>query len=132
MAETDGGEDVLVVELFDPTFDEGAGALTYGANVLRGKQDVSGLAYAEAQQHGGTIAAQFTHASLFIDDCADRVVNCYTTNSRDPVGSLGTRNFCWTLSDFACTPCNGSWYGTGQECNQTFPACANNCFTNPA
>ena len=130
VAQTDGGEDVLVVELFTPTFDDKAGTLTYGANVPKGKQAVSGLAYAEAKQNDGTIAAQFTHASLFIDDCPD-IVNCYsgilpTSVGPIPGGPIGT---CYSWSKAKCLPCNGTSLDTlNNLCAKTYPTtCTEYC-----
>lgn len=127
VAQTDGGEDVLVVELFTPAFDQNAGTLTYGANVLKGKQAVSGLAFAEAKQQDGTIAAEFTHASLFIDDCPN-IVNCYSgvlPASVGPVpgGPIGT---CYSWSKGRCLPCNGTSLDTlNSLCATTYPTTCN-------
>ena len=139
VAQTDGGEDVLVVELFDPAFDEKAGTLTYGANVLKGKQAVSGLAYAEAKQQDGTIAAEFNNASLFIDSCADKHLYCYSNEKGVPAGwrgDLGVYNMCFTFSDLACTPCGpDSWQRADRDCHAKYPdqcPALYSCFTNPA
>jgi len=122
VAETDGGEDVLVVELLDSTFDENAGTLTYGANVLKGDQAVSGLAYAQAQQKDGTIAAEFTHASLFIDNCPDTSIWCFTSKGLlvcDAEGLVNNIGTCWSY--FSCNICHGT---PADYCSNAFPACA--------
>lgn len=125
----DGTEDVLVVELLNPAYDEAAGSLTYGVTVL---SDYSGegLAYVAAQQQDSQLAATFGRTSLFIDDCSNaNPLDCYNGCYTKAVGNLGERGMCWSWSDLGCKPCSGGWSGTADECNSQFSACNGKCFT---
>jgi hypothetical protein len=110
VAQTDAGENMLVVELLDPSFDAEAGALTYGVNLLPGDQPIDGLTISESTQIDGTIAADFTNASLFIDDCPDTDIWCFKPNKFAicaPEGSVRVGT-CWHWAVLACTLCRDS------------------------
>lgn len=126
VAQTDQGEDVLVIELIDPLIDESAGTLTYRANVLTGYTG-EGLAHAVSLQQDLMFAEEFTNASLFIDDCPD-IVNCYlgpVSVGPVPGGPIGT---CWKWSSIACLPCDGrSIERINASCNAKYSTCDNLC-----
>lgn len=126
VAQTDEGEDVLVIELVEPVIDEPAGTLTYGANVLTGYTG-QGLAHAVSLQQDLTFAEEFTNASLFIDDCPD-IVNCYlgpVSVGPAPGGPISTG---WKWSSIACLPCDGrSIERINASCNATYSTCNNLC-----
>ena len=127
--DADGNEDILVVELLNPTYDAEANSVTYGVNILSDYEG-SGLAHVAGRQQDEDLAPSFGEASLFIDDCPDaNPLNCYNVCFQDPVGNLGERGMCWSWSDFSCEPCSGGFDGTAQECNNAFPACGGACFT---
>lgn len=130
VAQTDAGEDVLVLELLNPSYDAAAGTLIYGANVLS-QYAGEGLAHVAARQRDDTIAPQFGRASLFIDDCpAQNPLECYSDCSTTQ-GNLGNQGMCWSWSAIQCVPCHGGgWSGTAATCNATFPSCDGKCFTN--
>lgn len=131
VAQTDAGQDTLVVELLDPAYDESAGTLTYGANVLGG-YDGAMLAHATAQQQDDAFAASFTHASLFIDDCPDISI-CYFT-ATIPMGSVpgGPIHTCWSWHTFSCLPCDGtSLKSLNALCNSTWAGCHDVCTVIP-
>ena len=134
VAQTDAGEDVVVVELFAPAYDEEAGTVTYGVNVLS-DYDGDGLAHIAAQDTIAELPADFGHASLFIDDCTSpKQVYCYSApnglDSGSLVGNLGSYPFCWHFGDLCCWPCESDsedyW---DRQCNQTFSeqACDGEC-----
>jgi hypothetical protein len=126
-----GEEDILVIELFNPTFtpggdDEGA-TLVYEARILENYTD-TGLGRVAQQQDDTAIPASFDGASLFIDDCADGVATCSPTGS-DQI--IATKKFgcCWaTLTCQNCHPLpsnfcddqpgceNGCDVGVGKQC----------------
>ena len=127
VAQTDAGDDVVVVELFAPTYDEGTGRVTYGVNILS-DYAVEGLAHAAAQDTIAELPADFVRASLFIDDCTSpKQVYCYSApsglDSGSLVGNLGSYPFCWHFGDLCCWPCESDsedYWNT--QCNQMFSA----------
>jgi hypothetical protein len=121
-------DDVLLLELLNPAYDEGTMTLTYEADVLqRYRGEV--LKPLAAKQQDQTIAEQFGTASLFIDDCPD-ITTCFAPGLI-PVGPVpgGPIGACWSWSAFACLPCNGQSlnYYAG-VCNNTYTFCNNQCF----
>jgi hypothetical protein len=129
-----GNEDVLVVELFDPSYDADAGTVTYGVNLLSDYE--GGLDFVASRQRGEDLAPEFGAVSLFIDDCSD-VSGCldYPANAKDSVyvGPLpdGTPSGqCWSWSSFSCNPCSGwSQQDYDNACNNAYPdQCNGLCF----
>jgi hypothetical protein len=132
VAQTSEGEDVLVVELFNPTLSQASGAdgaveVTYEARVLA-EYDSSGLASLSDRQGDGELPASFGPVSLFIDDCLDTTIRCMAAefvqvNDFSPVGT------CWTGG--CCTPCEGdgqlSYWTT--RCNEVYlQDCDGQCY----
>ena len=104
VAQTEAGEDVLVVELFDPVHDEAAGTLTYDVRVLAEDARI-GLASLAARQEDGELAERFDAASLFIDACPRR--QCWDAGSASCVSCQ-----CFQQGVQGC-PCTT---GTEQPC----------------
>ena len=111
----DGGEAVLVVELFDPVYAEGGGAdgeasVTYRARVLAGEPGER-LAPLAARQGDGQLPESFGPASLFVDapaaECPPSTIECYDSKCRTRIGDLGTMNRCQS-NIFFCCPCGGA------------------------
>jgi hypothetical protein len=118
-----GEDDVLVLELLNPTYDDDADLLIYEANIL-GEYAGENLAPVADRQQDQELASEFAHASLFIDDCPDAdPLDCFAGCSR--VGNLGNRGMCWNWGAFQCQPCGGGWIGAAAECDNTFPAQCN-------
>lgn len=124
-----GEDDILVIELLNPSYEAEAGLLLYEANILA-EYSGEGLAPIADRQQDLEIATEFDHASLFIDDCPDAdPLYCYAANC-ETVGHLGTQIMCWRWDDLECEPCNGYWNGTADMCNQRFPEqCQGKCKT---
>jgi hypothetical protein len=87
------------------------------------------MEFTEQPKDLAALHPQFGAAHLFIDDCADRTLDCWTSCNSGSVGSLGNQGFCWSWSDFACEPCDGGWDGSRAACDAQFPACNNACST---
>ena len=122
----DGADDILVLELLNPTYDEAGALLLYEANIL-GEYAGEVLAPVADRQQDQELAAEFDHASLFIDDCADWTLGCRDAQC-NPVGDIGSHGMCWNWDAFECQPCGGGWSATAQACNSTFPAqCQGQC-----
>jgi hypothetical protein len=139
----DGGEAVLVVELFDPLYAEDTGdgggvSVTYTARVLDGEpgERLSPLA---ARQGNAQLPEAFGPASLFVDgptSCSDGQVLCvivtdYGNGNRvvSEKGRIGPMDFHWKLGDGCCHPSNtdqGYWLN---RCNGEIAACGGKCNT---
>jgi hypothetical protein len=88
----DGGvEDVAVVELLNPTYDQAASTLTYDAKLLA-DYGGDGLRHAAQVQVDFAFSEQFAEGSLFIDDCPDNRMSCYASGSYVGWVNVGT---CW-------------------------------------
>ena len=110
-----GNEDILVVELLDPSYDAGAGTVTYGVNILSDYE--GGLDFAANRQQDEDLAPSFGSASLFIDDCANQTVTCVNYDGeRRLLIPNSTVGFCWNWSDACCAPCAG-YAALVQGCN---------------
>ena len=90
VAQTEAGEDVLVVELLNPVYDEAAGTLTYDVRVLADFAP-TGLTALAARQADAELAERFDAASLFIDSCP--------------------RHQCWDANSASCISCKCSRQG---------------------
>jgi hypothetical protein len=127
-------DDVLLLELLNPTYDAASQTLTYEADILQQYRG-EGLKPLAAQQRDKTIAPTFGSASLFIDDCPDANFDCCISGATSCgpgnayyAGHLGTFGACWSWSDGCCVPCvNPSHEYWEAQCNQTFPACNGSC-----
>ena len=111
VAQTETGDEAVVLELLTPAYDAEAGTLTYGAEVLA-EYAGEGLAHVAAQQVDAELPERFGRASLFIDDCSD-LKGCY--NGGVPVyqwyvGPIpgGPVPMCYDWATFGCVPCNGN------------------------
>ena len=131
VAQIDGGEDVLVVELLNPTYDAARATLTYDVRVLENYQE-EGLAHLAQRQQDTEPPASFGAASLFIDDCPD-ITGCLVCVSPTPtscysVGDVpgGPYGTCWNWSGLSCDPCRD--YGDLDAlCNQAYADCDGGC-----
>jgi hypothetical protein len=123
----DGGDDILVIELFNPVYTEGegveGGTLVYEARVLNNYTD-TGLGRVALEQDDTTIPASFNGASLFIDDCRDGLVSCRSLDEQiiyvyKPFGC------CWKGLD--CHRCHAE---DPHICDDV-PECADGCEVHP-
>jgi hypothetical protein len=122
-----GEDDILVLELLNPTYDAAGQLLIYEANIL-GEYAGEVLAPVADRQQDQELASEFDHASLFIDDCADWTIACRDTHC-NVVGDLGSHGMCWNWSAFECQPCGSSWAAMAQACNANFSDCQGQCNT---
>jgi hypothetical protein len=76
----DGGNDILVIELYDPRYSEGSGVqgstLVYDARILENYHETN-MGRLALEQDDTAIPSSFDGASLFIDDCPDGTAICY-------------------------------------------------------
>lgn len=125
-----GEDDVLVVELLNPVFDDAAGLLIYEANIL-GEYAGDGLTPIADRQDDAELASEFDHVSLFIDDCPD-ASSCYAYTSRTAwtnIGPIpgGPYGYCWSWDPPGCYPCHTTVDDLKSKCNQQYAQCNNNC-----
>jgi hypothetical protein len=122
----DGGVDIAVVELTNPSYDEASFTATYDATVLRDYEREVDLKFQEAPTDLAALAPSFGSAHLFIDDCPD-ITTCEGIQVDAPIpgGPVGT---CWHWDTWTCDPCDGrSQEDLDQLCNRTYPACNHAC-----
>ena len=133
VAQTDAGEDVVVVELFAPAYDAAERTVTYGANVLSDYAR-DGLAHVAAQDTIAELPASFTRASLFIDDCPT-IETCWKGAwiSVAPVPE-GPYQTCWVWSELKCQPCDrgATMDSLATLCNDYHFDCDGSCFVQVA
>ncbi|MDQ3657324.1 MAG: hypothetical protein M3457_19895, partial [Chloroflexota bacterium] len=123
----DGTEDVIVLELLNPTYDEASGTITYGATILD-EYTGEGLIHIAARQQDAILPETFGRASLFIDDCVTPdLIYCVSPDTNVIVGNVDYQNMCWSQRDSACVPCGGGFHGVAEECNNRFPECDDAC-----
>lgn len=133
METADGETDIAVVELFNPTYDEGTHSATYDIAVLANWQEALEMEFQETPTDISSLPSDIGHVYLFIDDCRDRLVQCYQGN--DFVRSLGPQGFCYWWSTASCLPCipNSSQYPWetyeywSKMCNDSIPECNGSC-----
>lgn len=137
----DGTEEVVVLELLAPTYDEASGTLTYGATILA-EYEGEGLTHVAAQQQESALPETFGRSSLFIDDCAP-ATDCNVLvwegmgSKYVSVGPIPGAPYhkCWHFGDFVCHPCTEQ--GDVNEfisneylsnlCNSTYADCEGLC-----
>ncbi len=104
-----GEEDVLIIELLEPVWDESSGTLTYTIQVLSDYSE-PGLAFAALQQTDFVLPENFGLGGLFIDGCSTDRVFCYLRNEDgtkgEGVGQSKSTPFCFDQSAKKCTPCS--------------------------
>ena len=134
----EGGQDVLVVELFNPVFSQVSGGedqLVYEAKVLNAYHG-AGLEEWVPEVDDDQLPTEFTSVSLFIDDCAG-IDQCNLWRGAEIpayVGQIpgGPYRVCFNESTGLCELCEGSYAEFDALCREAFPdQCAQGtCFTN--
>jgi hypothetical protein len=116
-----GDEDVLILELFDPTWDEASGTLTYTVQLLSDYSDPA-LAFAALSQTDYEIPERFGRGGIFIDGCSTGRIICYLLKEDgtkgDVVGQSKVTQFCFETSTKKCVPCSSA----SIVCADSYPA----------
>lgn len=136
------GDSVLLVELFNPVYDEVAATLTYEARILADYEG-SDLAHFAARQGNGDFPAAFGEVSLFIDDatCPETTTVACVNVTVDPSRLIYTYEnleSCLVYDGgypLGCYPCEGAPDNQGdhlenywdKKCNDDIAACAGLC-----
>jgi len=128
----DNADEVIILELVNPWFDDASGTLTYGANVL-GEYAGEPLTQITAERETDLLPASFGRASLFIDECPT-FDGCFLPEARGPgtyVGPIPGAPFymCYSPTLNACYVCGGGPQGGNLRaaCNAAYPQCNNRC-----
>jgi hypothetical protein len=115
--EADDEEDVAVVELFDPVYDDANQTLRYTVSIL----ETPNLSYAVFNERADrSLPETFGPSALFIDDCPDGTVDCYKGpySWSDYCGEVDNVGCCWEWSSLACECCGDG----GEKCVKKFGA----------
>jgi hypothetical protein len=128
-----GETEVVVLELFAPSYDDSTHTATYEVVVLDEFERDNG--FAETDANLAELLPEFGTAHLFIDtlgSCSDEEIRCRYEGT--DVGGLGYTAHCYSWPGATCLPCSPwidgataaliHWEGV---CNSTFPACGNDC-----
>jgi hypothetical protein len=116
-----GDEEILVVELSAPTYDEVTKTATYEVRILDDTDRVD-MAFNEDPQTGPHAAADYGASHLFVDDCPDTTYCCLDANG----GNAGyiTVGTCWSWKKLDCLVCRDN----SDVCNARYPdQCQGNC-----
>ena len=111
---TPGTEDIAVVELFNPTYDEATHTATYDVTVLEAWEESLEMGFGQEPSDLAAFGDSFGAAHLFIDDCSDGTVTC---------GNAGTirTGYCSDPSAFfCCKPCTPTGVHDWDEIDQHF------------
>jgi hypothetical protein len=104
-----GAEDVLIIELFDPVWDEAAGTLSYTIQLLSDYAG-TGLAFAALRQTDFDMPETFGQGGVFIDGCATGRIICYRFKDDgtkgEVVGQSKVTPFCFEVGTQKCVPCS--------------------------
>jgi hypothetical protein len=129
--------DIAVVELFSPEYDPVSQSVTYEISVLANWQSELEMGFSEGPTDLATFVPSFSAAQLFIDDCPDMTITCYTND-----GSTITHHgyidngehdgFCYSWGRAGCYPCspwdpNNAYEYWAAQCNSRFPDCNGDC-----
>jgi hypothetical protein len=112
--DADEDEDVAVVELFDPIYDNESQTLQYNVSFLEKPNHSYAIFNKRADK---SLPETFGAASLFIDDCEDSHAICGILHTPG-CGRIAT-GCCWDWSSFRCIPCSSIDYYKDQ-CLKTY------------
>jgi hypothetical protein len=130
VTEVEGSEEILIVELMTPAYDQESRSITYEAKVL-GRFDESESGQLTDPDAIEQDARELGASHLFIDSCSDDMVQCCAdvicddqTNRctcNDLVGPVGPAGYCWSWPRLACLPCDGAHWT--DQCNLVYGQC---------
>ena len=110
----DGTEDVLVIELTNPRYDESSLTATYDVGILQDDERVD-MTFVRETLDDVPATASYGASHLFIDDCPD-IDYCCKTSDGTRAGYL-TVGTCWSWSKVACLLCEDY----ADACDNAFP-----------
>lgn len=102
---SDGNEEILIVELFNPTYDESTKTATYEVRILDDAERVD-MQFSEIPNTGDHADTTYAASHLFVDDCDDGFVRCYNNMFQEKLlGDIAVHR-CWVWSELCCFPCS--------------------------
>lgn len=115
-------QEVLVIELMNPTYDLDEGRITYEARVLADYGE-HGLEHIIGQRQDYELAEIFGTGSMFIDDCSDGHSKCALKSDGTIIGRMNHIGCCWSWNELECRVCDhdGDSGYYGQLCAEAFP-----------
>ncbi len=140
VGEFKAGQGVVVLQLVEPVYDEAAGTVTYGADVLDAYRG-GNLEPVTREQLIERLPAEFGPAALFIDDCptyTSCAMEVWASAGGEPVfvgvesvGSIpnGPYKACFDKDTATCAPCDTTMEKLQVMCNTAYPdLCYGDCF----
>jgi len=120
----DHTKDILVVELFNPEYDEATHNLTYTVRILDDIEQVD-MALPQTVSTPPTGNTQYGATHLFIDDCKDGAILCYADMLQTKFQGCSAVHMCWVWSHLDCYPCStGANFGQMADlCGEAFGGC---------
>jgi hypothetical protein len=106
VASTGGeNEEILVVELLNPVYDEASRTLTYDVRVLDDLDRVD-MQFTQDTSTAPKEATSYGPSHLFVDDCDSGYIRCF--NDMLQTKTLGdiAVDRCWVWSELCCFPCS--------------------------
>jgi hypothetical protein len=137
LVETGAGQsDIAVVELFNPSYDPEGPTVTYDLAVLKNWTDSVENGFTPATVDLAEIAPEFGTAHLFIDDCPDMDMFCFSDYlpGTDTIPNASHDGFCYSYANWSCYPCQ-PWIDDpvalarhwDKQCNELFSWCDDKC-----
>jgi hypothetical protein len=98
-------EEILVVELFNPSYDEALKTVTYGVRILDDFDRVD-MTFTQDVSTEPKAATSYGVSNLFVDDCDSGYIRCF--NDMLQTKTLGdiAVDRCWVWSELCCFPCS--------------------------
>jgi hypothetical protein len=120
--DADKEEDLAVVELFDPAYDDANQTLQYNVSIMK----EANLTYAEFNERADkSLPESFGPAALFIDSCRNGHIYCRKNSwPHDDCGKFGI-GCCWDTLSFDCEPCKSDKHYTNL-CKEKFGSSCEN------
>lgn len=129
----DGSDDIIVLELTNPGYDEETNTATYDTRILGDFKEVDGELQEEPAASAADVPQDFTSAHLFIDDCPDGAISCCDIAVEQGIaycetlhGRISPVGQCFDVGSFFCKPCD-SQQRLDERCHETFEACGSKC-----
>lgn len=142
-----GDEDIAVLELTHPRYDQATNTATFDVRALADWQRDLKMSFQEEPTGLSSFKPTFAAANLFIDDCPNGTVSCCAhwdyyyleCDDPNPVGTFTNLGFCYWWWGGHCIPCEPDYHENqrdqGQltvdywdgQCNATYSACNGIC-----
>ncbi len=101
----DGNEEILIVELINPVYDDASRTATYDVRLLQ-DDDVVDMNFTQDLSTAAHSDTSYGASHLFIDDCNDGWIRCFNNELQErTLGDIAVHK-CWVWSELQCFPCS--------------------------